>query len=401
MKTLAIEEAIGKATVGRHGSRRLDDDLLKAVHAEVLNGQASKVQQAVLFAGLLQKELLEKSSLIRYIWPRLSANRSEALSYFEVPSDFFSLFNTLLDFAILPEEEAPKLADFLMNQNYARYRPARALATSILRIRYTEPHEYQALYAAMMRTFPAKWLEPCQHDLVTIAEPFDGLTHSYLVSPALTKQWTNAGWTPVFLCGESSGPKHGVNLKQVALECNETFISIPQELGNQPGYVDVTTLSPALSEWTGLRREMIKRPFLATLEKLPRLGQSKAIVTSAFHGPFAEKTLAIAESAGYEKIAIMRKGREGSLTPSRAKAVEIHISVLVDNKYKRSAHEIPPIPDADDPRISTSIPEECAFIKEALAQGTTNDTIFDSYLRRANECVNLILSEWGKDHTKL
>ncbi|RME93915.1 MAG: hypothetical protein D6767_00015, partial [Candidatus Hydrogenedentota bacterium] len=325
-----LEEAISTATVGKHGSRPLTKDLIKKCAFDIQAKKSTLVQEAVLFAGLLQQNQKE---ILQSLWPNLFNEQNcfeyqRAFSYFHVPKELASLFEELITFRPLPKESATKLARFLFTASSTpQGNPARALAASILRIRYATKEEYAILYDEYMQTFPQAFQKATHQNknILIISEPFDGVTHSHLVSLALKPFFQKKGFSPLYLCADSSGPKYGINVKTLAVELKENFVDSLESI-DEANFLDLANFSQEYAAWILLRQEMKKRPFLATLEKITRPLESSALITSAFHGPFLEKTVAIAEHAGYSFIAVIRKGREGTLTLSTAKESEAIVS---------------------------------------------------------------------------
>ena len=93
------------------------------------------------------------------------------------------------------------------------------------------------------------------------------------------------------MVGLSGGPKFTLNALDLFMHLNCEFLLGNQELGTPPenyGWVlNQNALSPALARWTDRRRIILKRPFLATLEKVlnPCHGPHPGYV-----GPFTSPT---------------------------------------------------------------------------------------------------------------
>ena len=168
-------------------------------------------------------------------------------------------------------------------------------------------------------------------NLIQLSEPFNGVEKSPLITPLIALSLRDQGFYVLSLCGDSSGPKYGVTLKNIGEKLNAPFINSNQKPvlhESQWGtYLDHKALSGSWEHWRNLRKRMIKRPFMATLEKFTRVMGAGISITSAFHEPFLEKMLSLGEFAGFPINIVIRKGREGSLTFSLSKPVVIHCSV--------------------------------------------------------------------------
>jgi anthranilate phosphoribosyltransferase len=82
-------------------------------------------------------------------------------------------------------------------------------------------------------------------------------------------------------------------------------------------------LSGAVARWIGIRRQTMKRPFLATLEKFWNPWDTDVLLTSAFHADFNNKMIETAELAGFRAAVVVFKGVEGSLTLSLARTTPV------------------------------------------------------------------------------
>lgn len=78
-----------------------------------------------------------------------------------------------------------------------------------------------------------------------------------------------------------------------------------------------------MHEWVARRKTIMKRPFLATLEKVLNPLHASILITSVFHIPYLEKMVQLGFMAGFEGVIVLKRGLEGSLAPSLAKATGI------------------------------------------------------------------------------
>src|SRR5208282_5455555 len=105
---------------------------------------------------------------------------------------------------------------------------------------------------------------PKGEPIIQIAEPFDGVDHSYMITPLVGRSLQAQGYRVVHQVGRNSGPKSEMNVWDIG-----------QALGAKPalGNSDLATekksfgwffhqssMSQALDRWVDLRRQIIKRP---------------------------------------------------------------------------------------------------------------------------------------------
>ena len=123
----------------------------------------------------------------------------------------------------------------------------------------------------------------------------------------------------------------GVTLKNIAKQLDAPFLTSNEDndfdQSRWGAYIDHKNVNDSWEYWMKLRKRLIKRPFMATLEKFTHVMGAGISISSAFHEPFVKKMLSLGESAGFPVNIVIRKGREGSLTFSLSKPVVIHCSV--------------------------------------------------------------------------
>ena len=255
---------------------------------------------------------------------------------------------------------------------------------------------------AQQETLLAGWVERGAHGVdapvVQIAEPFDG-THKAesftpLIAAHVQRRW---GATAVSLCAPSAGPKWGPNLHSIARElCPISFAvgsreilegAMPPEFG---WYVDQEASSKALTRWIDIRRNVIKRPFLATSEKFLDVCGATVLIASAFHPSFSDKMFDMAEQAThFGAVIIVRKGCEGSLGFSLARPAEVTVGVRrSDGSLARTDFAFGPDDAGVQRRAETeqqcpplSAASTAAKIARFAAQGSSGDAVFDDRVK--------------------
>ena len=195
------------------------------------------------------------------------------------------------------------------------------------------------------------------------------------------------------MTGISSGPKYGINLKDLGRELGGRFLKSNQEnfsAGEKFGhFIDLEDISKPWRHWVELRKRIIKRPFMATLEKFVNVVGAGIQITSAFHEPFQDKMLSLGERIGYYGNIVVRKGREGSLAFSLSKPVVVECSVKQSNgSYKRHEFEFSPkdinktfVPDG---RKNITLEENARSIEQYLTTGSTGDEKIDLRIELTN-----------------
>lgn len=133
------------------------------------------------------------------------------------------------------------------------------------------------------------------------------------------------------MVGRSGGPKFTLNTLDLYMNLGCQFLQSNHELDTplaSYGWVlDQKALSPALNQWVERRHTMIKRPFLATLEKVLNPCHARILVTSVFHITYQMKMAELAMLAGFDAVIVLKRGLEGSLAPSTSRATGVLCAV--------------------------------------------------------------------------
>lgn len=162
-------------------------------------------------------------------------------------------------------------------------------------------------------------------EIVDVADPYDGYTRSLPSSPFLPVVLAACGVPAVSHGLENVGPKYGVTHHQILkaagvpvdLSSTEAAIRIADPTIGW-AYLDQKAFCPDLHALLTLRRLIVKRPVLTTVETLigPVRGRNKThLVTGYVHKPYPRIYALLARQAGLDSALIVR-GTEGGVTPS-------------------------------------------------------------------------------------
>ncbi len=188
------ETALGRGIqfigIGKHGSKDLPEGLVTDILLELQSGKADPLQMGVFFGALMAKgvapheyrleEFLGEGTLTDPVrlYRKLCGDTPEHLSETGVK---------ILSKETLDPAGAQQLGDYLLSDLPGE--AYRGMAASMLRIRYETDEEYQGLIRAAEETytegFRTRVVPP--RPLIQLAEPFDGVEHSYLITPLLAR----------------------------------------------------------------------------------------------------------------------------------------------------------------------------------------------------------------------
>ncbi len=401
-----IRRGIKTVGIGKKGSKSLPPDLIEEIIRDLKGDKVSAAAKGAFFAALVLKGVSEEEkALEEALAPGAFKNPQRLAELLSPDSPAFvqEICGRILQGQTLDIPTARRLGDFLFY--FAEYPRslafgdeagdgARGLVASALRVRYETADEYEGLLASMEATIEEPFREgvPEGPPIVQLAEPFDGVDQSYMVTPLLADSLGQDDYRVVSLVGRNSGPKEGNNLLDLAKALPARFLRKNRDLcGEGPPfgwYIDQGDLSRAVDRWVQIRRQTIKRPFLSTLEKFLNPVKADIIITSAFHPPYAEKMITTAERAGFPAAIMVRNGIEGTLAFGLKRAVKILCSVRQEGgTYLRQEMEFDPegylgfsVP-FEEKRQAPSLLENVRLIKMFKAQGATDCELFDLRVR--------------------
>lgn len=201
--------------------------------------------------------------------------------------------------------------------------PVRAAVLLIaLRMKRETDEENLGLLQAMQQfTTQAQLMCP---EVLIMADPFNGYNRHCPVTAFLPAVLAACGLPSLSQGVFEMGPKFGVTHAQVLACCDiNTTLSVAKaaEQLNAPNcgwaYLDQAQTSPAVFGLQQLRTLMIKRPSLATLEKMvkPVVAEKTHLMIGFVHKAYPEVLASLADAIQFDSALIVR-GIEGGLVPT-------------------------------------------------------------------------------------
>lgn len=166
-------------------------------------------------------------------------------------------------------------------------------------------------------------------EVVDIADPYDGYNRTLPASPFLAPLLAELGVHAVTHGLDAVGPKFGITHRHVLAAAG-----VPVDLSTAEAakrlsdpalgwaYVDQANFCAPLHDLLDLRRKMVKRSVITTVEVLakPIAGRNKTrFVTGYVHKPYPPVYADLARLAGFESALLIR-GVEGGIIPSLRQA---------------------------------------------------------------------------------
>ncbi len=397
----AIVRGIKTAGIGKKGSKPLTPELCREILEDLRAGKAAPIAQGAFFGALIMKGVaLEEQILGQAFDPGTLGNPArllEALSP-EAPTSIKQICIELLEKKELDKQTAYQLGKFLLSAEPGD--GARGMAVSILRVRYETHDEYEGLLKSFQESLePAfRTKVPAGEPIIQLAEPFDGVDQSYMITPVVAKFLQTQGYRVISMVGRNSGPKLVNNLLDLVsalkIECAKGNEDLKNEKPSLGWYFNQKNLSKDMDRWVELRRQTIKRPCFATLEKFLNPVNAAVIITSAFHPPYGEKMTTVAERAGFAASIVIRNGIEGTIAFPLKRSAKILCSVKQSNgQYLRNEFDFNPVSflgqevDVEEKLEKPDIQENARLVEQFVSQGKTNNQHFD--LRIKTTCAGI------------
>ncbi len=341
----ALAKGIKLVGIGKHGSKPLPPELVAECLHELTTGQANNLQKGAFFGALVMKGVnIDEQRLENYLGKGVFQNHTFLLGRLcpNLPPQLYPIGLKLLAGQSLGVSEAHQLGDFLLNDGPCEI--FRGLAVTILRVRYETNDEYKGLLSAINSTYAPGFQRfvKTQLPIIQLAEPFDGVEHSFLITPLLAQFFQDRRYNAVSSIGRTSGPKYGLNAHDLYLYLGCWLLQNNHELLEENptfGWIlDQKALSPDLDCWVDRRRTIIKRPFFATLEKVLNPCGARILVTSVFHITYQMKMAELALMAGFDGVMVLKRGLEGSLSPATARSSGLLCAVRNEQNHLFFTH---------------------------------------------------------------
>jgi len=393
----AINRGIKTVGIGKKGSKSLTPELALEIAGDLRSGKVPDAAKGAFFAGLCVKGIEPQEEVLEQAFaPGVLKDPLRLLTLITADAPEFAQWvcAQLLRGHTLDRQTAYDLGKFLFSDEPGD--TARGWLASFLRVRYETDEEYEGLLKAIDDTMAPVFKVPAPHGdpILQIAEPFDGVDHSYMITPLIGRFFQKEGYRVVHQVGRNSGPKFDMNLWDIAQALGEAPAQGNFELAShKPSFgwfFHQSLMSRALDQWVDLRHQMIKRPFLSTLERFVNPLKADILIASAFHPPYGEKMMTIAERAGFKGVMIVRNGIEGTIAFPLLRGVKVLLSARQgDGSFRR--HELiienPPAVDVEEMIEKPKASENADLIKNYVKTGVSGNKHFD--LRVGSTCTGL------------
>lgn len=331
-----LVEILKKKGIGPEGSKSLTNDTLVNLPSLYLDPSVSLTTKATLLTALLTLE----PTTDELIWIKeLQVNPSliipkELLFFFqETQQEFEKLILKTISKESLSVEECERASDFLFAAETPAYLKASFLeAQRLKRESFQENAQFYLAFLARRKqvVLPIPYI-------IDFCDSYDGVERSpnYTLFTACVLA---AMGVPSYVHGlKKVAPKQGITHHEILVAAGKNPMLSLQESSNQLlelglTYVDQAQFFPELHDLVQMRTEMVKRPFLATFEKLVQ--PIKAINGNYMVSPYTHKhyrmeVVNLLKEIGLPAKFIHLKGLEATSQPIPTREAEV---ILCDGK---------------------------------------------------------------------
>jgi anthranilate phosphoribosyltransferase len=316
-----LEELLKRKGIGPQGSKSLKEQELTELDHLMLNPAVSLTTKATMLTALLtlepnadEKVWLEKVKEM----PEKNLP-AELIPFFgEEGKGFISYIRRIISLHDLSYQECKNCMDLFFDKTIPEYLKASFLEGE--RLKRESFIENQAFFESLWeRVNHVKLDIPV---LIDICDSYDGANRTRIFSPFVAALLASCGF-PAYLHGvDKVAPKQGVSAHQVLKHLGKDPLKssdqVKKDIENPDvgwGYIDQQIFFPALHDMKNMRKEMVKRPFLATFEKLLQPFQGRGgnyLVTGYTHPHYKDELAAQLKHQGQSAAALILKGAEGA-----------------------------------------------------------------------------------------
>ena len=261
----------------------------------------------------------------------------------------------------ISREEAKKSMSDILNGEIDSVQSAIFLIA--LRMKRETMDENLGVHDAIIDT--TKTMKINVDNLINISDPYDGFSRNIPSSIFMLPVLAELGY-PIYSHGvESVGPKYGcthnLTLQELGYNPTNSLDEISSRLTNKKigwAYADQSVFNPKLYNLMELRKKIIKRPVITTVEVLvkPISSYNDIFFTGFVHKPYPPIYLELSRNAGFASANIIR-GTEGGIIPSLRQMAKIHFYNLA-SKENLEIEIVPKDIGIDDETRAVDIPNE-------------------------------------------
>ncbi|HSY61740.1 MAG TPA: hypothetical protein VK796_07680 [Cytophaga sp.] len=335
-----IEELLKKKGIGPEGSKSLKTEELQEVEVAFKNDLYSLTTRATLLTALLMLPTAEpEAAWLKHLKNSYQDILPTSLHFMMRAADARTSFeqylcDTLALKDLTYEQATDAMDQLLTDTTIPDFQKGAFLEAQ--RLKRESFDENKAFFDVLWKY--TSRIETRLPLLIDISDNYDGFNRYHNFAPFYAAAIASCGYPCVVHGTDEVAPKYGITSKKVLNTCNANTTKSADLVSNQIsnpaigwGYIDQSIFHPLLFSLKTIRKEMIKRPFLATFEKMMqpiRAIHGNHILTGFTHVHYRTEVAEQLKAQNKIAAAMIIKGLEGS---SCAPLTRETIQVLVSN----------------------------------------------------------------------
>ncbi len=322
-----LEEFLKKKGIGPEGSKSLKQEELSEIELLLSNDTYSLTTRATILTAILMLPSSEAEKIwLHNLRENYSTILPESLHFFlrrklnQTPFEQF-LCDTLEGKDLNYEEAAAAMTLLLTDASVPDFQKGAFLEAQRLK---RESFAENKAFFDILWTHTAR-IETTLPVIIDICDNYDGFNRHYNLAPFFAAAIASCGYPCIVHGTDEVAPKYGVSSQKVLEACKGNISKLPADIVTQItdtdfgwGYLNQSHFHPALFALKKIRKEMVKRPFLATFEKIMqpiRAANGNYILTGFTHTHYRTEVAEQLKTQNKIAAAIVIKGLEGSSCP--------------------------------------------------------------------------------------
>ena len=321
-----LREALRRKGIGPKGSKKLPKAMLQQVLPMLSEADTNRTTAAAFWTACLLLDNSEeeeqyiapvKQQPDRFLLPELQALTSDGLRR-QYSVEFLSIIRKLIERRDLSIAEAQNAMEYFWNDSIPEWMKGAFLQAERIK-RESFEENFVFLHSLWGQ---GQHMEVDLPSLVDLCDSYDGTNRSYHLTPFVAALLGALG-VPTILHGiESLGPKYGITSAQILRHAGKsTTNSLLQAKANllNPDihwcYIDQSVSFSELFDMRQLRHDMVKRPFLATFDKLLQPIHNRRgniVITGYVHAHYRSELIKLLSLHNQSQMAFNLRTIEGS-----------------------------------------------------------------------------------------
>ena len=321
-----LEELLKKKGIGPEGSKSLKADELAEVQILFTDNAYSLTTRATLLTALLMLPPSEAESIWLNTFLPTYQDQLPAALYFMINDELAQtpmekyLSETIRGIDLTYDQAFEAMSLLLKDASVPDFQKGAFLEAQRLKRESFDENKafFDVLWSATTR------VQTKLPVLIDICDNYDGFTRYHNLAPFFAAAIAACGYPCLVHGTDEVAPKFGVSSLSILNACGYIYKN-PIQAANQLhdatigwGYADQSDFNPKLYALKTIRKEMVKRPFLATFEKMMQPVQAiqgNHLLTGFTHAHY--RTEVAEQLKAQQKIAaaLVMKGLEGSSCP--------------------------------------------------------------------------------------